>query len=300
MTEAYAGLLNGARCAKLKDPLVGWDDCAAWATLENVCVEGGGAVDGDGAFWFDLEASRERSMLLDLLWIRGLTVRDLHITRPGFWTIHPTFCDDVRVTGNTVITAAAEGYAGRNTDGCDPDSSWNVYVADNVFETGARRPAPERQKHAPRRRRRLRGDQVGPRLERPHGEHLDAERAPRAQRVQGRPRREHRLRDGRLDPQRDRRRPAAATIFGWEDETLGDRARQLAPRHECRRAPQVRTDARRRHRGRRVPQPHGHGERRGADQPPVRAGARRSSRAETQHRLGTSTTSRGRTSPRRP
>ena len=137
MTEAYAGLLNGARCAKLKDPLVGWDDCAAWATLENVCVEGGGAVDGDGAFWFDLEASRERSMLLDLLWIRGLTVRDLHITRPGFWTIHPTFCDDVRVTGNTVATAAAEGYAGRNTDGCDPDSSWNVYVADNVFETGA-------------------------------------------------------------------------------------------------------------------------------------------------------------------
>ena len=146
MTEAYAGLLNGARCAKLKDPLVGWDDCAAWATLENVCVEGGGAVDGDGAFWFDLEASRERSMLLDLLWIRGLTVRDLHITRPGFWTIHPTFCDDVRVTGNTVATAAAEGYAGRNTDGCDPDSSWNVYVADNVFETGARRPAAERKK----------------------------------------------------------------------------------------------------------------------------------------------------------
>ena len=26
--------------------------------------------------------------------------------------------------------------AGSNTDGCDPDSSWNVYIADNTFSTG--------------------------------------------------------------------------------------------------------------------------------------------------------------------
>ena len=136
MTEAFAGLVNGGRCARLKEPRVGWDDCAEWATLENVCLEGGGTIDGDGAFWFDLAASRERSMMLDLLWVRGLTVRDLELRRPGFWTVHPTFCDDVRVVGNTIVTRREAGYAGRNTDGCDPDSSWNVYVALNTFETG--------------------------------------------------------------------------------------------------------------------------------------------------------------------
>jgi len=32
--------------------------------------------------------------------------------------------------GNDILTY------GKNTDGCDPDSSWNVYIADNTFSTG--------------------------------------------------------------------------------------------------------------------------------------------------------------------
>ena len=49
MVWAHAGLLNAGRCTRLKDPLVGWDDCAEWNKLENVVLEGGGTVDGDGA-----------------------------------------------------------------------------------------------------------------------------------------------------------------------------------------------------------------------------------------------------------
>ena len=36
----------------------------------------------------------------------------------------------MRVTNNSIITT------GSNTDGCDPDSSWNVYIGGNTFSTG--------------------------------------------------------------------------------------------------------------------------------------------------------------------
>lgn len=42
---AHAGFLNGGKCIKKKDPLVGWDDCAEWEKLENVAIEGGGIQD---------------------------------------------------------------------------------------------------------------------------------------------------------------------------------------------------------------------------------------------------------------
>ena len=35
-----------------------------------------------------------------------------------------------RVVNNSIITT------GSNTDGCDPDSAWNVYIAQNTFSTG--------------------------------------------------------------------------------------------------------------------------------------------------------------------
>lgn len=67
--------------------------------------------------------------------MKGLTVRNLTITRPGYWTVHPTFCNNVAVVGNTINTWNVY-HAGSNTDGVDPDSTWNVYIADNSFSTG--------------------------------------------------------------------------------------------------------------------------------------------------------------------
>lgn len=94
MTMAHAGFLNGGRCLRLKDPLVGWDDCAEWSRLENVVLEGAGTLDANGDWWWQKSgAGRLRPMMLDLLWIDGLTIRDLHIRRPGFWTTHPCFCE---------------------------------------------------------------------------------------------------------------------------------------------------------------------------------------------------------------
>eukprot|EP01062_Namystynia_karyoxenos_P067415 TRINITY_DN61368_c0_g1_i1.p1 TRINITY_DN61368_c0_g1~~TRINITY_DN61368_c0_g1_i1.p1 ORF type:complete len:471 (+),score=87.24 TRINITY_DN61368_c0_g1_i1:76-1413(+) len=128
MMSAHAGLLNAGRCTRMKDPSVGWDDCAEWTKLTNVVLEGSGTIDGNGEHW--LSGGRERPMMLDLLWVDGLTIRDLRIRRPGFWTIHPAFCNNVRVTGLDVYTR------GHNTDGIDPDSTWNMYIANNTFDNG--------------------------------------------------------------------------------------------------------------------------------------------------------------------
>jgi polygalacturonase len=136
MTPAHAGLLNGGRCLKMKDPLVGWDDCAVWSKLENVAIEGGGTLDAAGDAWYESWGKKkendnnQRPMMLDLMWVDGLTVRDMSIRRPGYWTVHPTFSNNVVVQNNSIITT------GSNTDGCDPDSSWNVYIEGNTFSTG--------------------------------------------------------------------------------------------------------------------------------------------------------------------
>ena len=129
MMTAHAGLLNAGRCLRQKVPTVGWDDCEVWSKLHNVAIEGGGTVDANGEQWL-AAAERSRPMMFDLLWVDGLTIRDLKIRRPGFWTIHPTFSNNVRITGNDIFTR------GKNTDGADPDSTWNVYIADNTFDTG--------------------------------------------------------------------------------------------------------------------------------------------------------------------
>ena len=76
MKFAYSGFVNGARCTKMKSPLVGWDDCEAWGDkLHNVVLEGPGTIDGDGAKWIASDQGNLRPTLLDLLWIDGLTVR---------------------------------------------------------------------------------------------------------------------------------------------------------------------------------------------------------------------------------
>ena len=64
------------------------------------------------------------------MWVDGLTISGMKIRRPGYWTVHPCFSNNIRVEDNSIITY------GSNTDGCDPDSSWNVYIANNTFSTG--------------------------------------------------------------------------------------------------------------------------------------------------------------------
>ena len=141
MVTAHAGLLNGGRCLAMNPTPVGGDDCARWRTLSNVVIEGTGIVDGNGSGWYRSfgashpELKNLRPMMLDLLWVNGLTVRGLTLRGSGYWTVHPCFCNNVRMVDTTVDTWSVF-HKGSNTDGVDPDSTWNVYIANNTFSTG--------------------------------------------------------------------------------------------------------------------------------------------------------------------
>ena len=139
MMMAHAALLNAGRCLRLKEPLVGWDDCAEWSMLQNLVVSGGGEINGRGDQWWsqggclptcpDGTDTGQRPTLLGLLWVDGLTISNLTLRHPAFWTVHPCFSNNVRIVGNDIFSN------GHGTDGIDLDSSWNVYVSDNTIST---------------------------------------------------------------------------------------------------------------------------------------------------------------------
>ena len=52
------------------------------------------------------------------------------MTNPPFWTVHPTFCNNVHIHDVRIVTE------GPNTDGIDPDSSQNVLIERCYISTG--------------------------------------------------------------------------------------------------------------------------------------------------------------------
>jgi polygalacturonase len=57
-------------------------------------------------------------------------VKDVTFTNSPMWIMHPTLCNHVIVDGVTVISH------GPNSDGCDPESSKNVWIKNCLFDTG--------------------------------------------------------------------------------------------------------------------------------------------------------------------
>lgn len=148
MSFSPASLLNGALCTDLSgfnSSGIG-DQCRQWTKLSNVTIigsavgadpssrppigarAGAGTIDGQGEGWW--KQLDNRPTLLGLLWVNGLRLEDLVLTRSPFWTTHPTFCDSVVADGLTVLTT------GPNTDGFDPDSSSNVLLQRSFLSCG--------------------------------------------------------------------------------------------------------------------------------------------------------------------
>jgi polygalacturonase len=72
-----------------------------------------------------------RPQLINLYKCRNVLIRDVTLTRPAFWTIHPLLSENITVKGVTIITDGAP-----NGDGCDPESCRNVLIEDCFFNTG--------------------------------------------------------------------------------------------------------------------------------------------------------------------
>lgn len=73
-----------------------------------------------------------RPPFIQLLDSRRISIRDVTIVNSPFWTVNPVYCDDVTVSGVTIVNPDAAP----NTDGINPDSCRNVHISDCHISVG--------------------------------------------------------------------------------------------------------------------------------------------------------------------
>jgi polygalacturonase len=110
---------------------------------ENITISGGGRIDGNGIAFMgqELEDSYElkpfnildpRPHILTLVGCKNIRIKDMHIGNSAYWTIHLAGCNDVVISGITLINSLKV----RNSDGIDVDHSKNVRISDCYIESG--------------------------------------------------------------------------------------------------------------------------------------------------------------------
>lgn len=101
---------------------------------ENVGIEGKGTVDGQSP---QLKANQKPYTMRPFLlrWVRcaGVTVREVHLTNPGAWTLNFHRVNGAEVEG---VTVRARGLGMHNNDGINIDSSERVRVRDCDVNSG--------------------------------------------------------------------------------------------------------------------------------------------------------------------
>eukprot|EP00698_Gefionella_okellyi_P006917 TRINITY_DN1670_c0_g1_i2.p1 TRINITY_DN1670_c0_g1~~TRINITY_DN1670_c0_g1_i2.p1 ORF type:complete len:385 (-),score=65.28 TRINITY_DN1670_c0_g1_i2:512-1666(-) len=102
----------------------------------DIVITGSGTINGQGSVWYkwheDKELNYTRPHLIELQWVTDATVTDITLTMSPFWTLHPVYCDRVSITLVQIYNPVTVP----NTDGIDPDSSSNVYIANCVVACG--------------------------------------------------------------------------------------------------------------------------------------------------------------------
>jgi hypothetical protein len=102
--------------------------------VDNVAIEGGGIIDGQGDSFFDkdLKPKPRPSPYIEIWNSRDIRIQDVTILKTPGWAIHPKNCDRVKIRGINLIN----NFNAINTDGIDPDSSRNVIISDSYIEAG--------------------------------------------------------------------------------------------------------------------------------------------------------------------
>ena len=122
---------------------------------ENVTVRGHGTIDGQGQYWWRRmgwpdrlkvpRAQRTEAELAELAKLASgrpnlikfvgcklVTLEQLHLINSPSWTVHPLFCEFVRVDGITIENPVPSP----NTDGINPQSSRNVQITNSRIDVG--------------------------------------------------------------------------------------------------------------------------------------------------------------------
>lgn len=111
--------------------------------LVNLTISGTGEIDGNGISFMgkELEDSYElkpftiadpRPHVLTIVGGKNIRIKDIHIGNSAYWTVHLIGCDDVVISGITLLNSLKV----RNSDGIDLDHSKNVRISDCYIESG--------------------------------------------------------------------------------------------------------------------------------------------------------------------
>ncbi|RWR93251.1 putative polygalacturonase [Cinnamomum micranthum f. kanehirae] len=105
--------------------------------LRDVIITGeNGTIDGQGGVWWNMWRQRSlkftRPNLIELMNSKGIIISNVVLRDSPFWNIHPVYCSDVVIKYVTILAP----FDSPNTDGIDPDSSFNVCIEDCYIATG--------------------------------------------------------------------------------------------------------------------------------------------------------------------
>ena len=122
---------------------------------ENVTLRGRGTIDGQGQYWWRrmgwpdrlkipraqrtaaelaelAKLANGRPNLIKFVGCKLVTLEQLHLINSPSWTVHPLFCEFVRVDGITIQNPVPSP----NTDGINPQSCRNVQIMNSRIDVG--------------------------------------------------------------------------------------------------------------------------------------------------------------------
>jgi polygalacturonase len=125
------------------------------ADSEDVTITGAGTIDGQGQIWWKRQwlASPKKGMapattpeelaevkklangrprLIQIVRSKRIVIEKVHLINSPSWTIHPLFCEFVRVDGVTIENPVPSP----NTDGINPESCRNVQIINSRIDVG--------------------------------------------------------------------------------------------------------------------------------------------------------------------
>ena len=111
--------------------------------IENLTLSGTGEINGNGISFMGAELEDSyvlkpfnivdpRPHVLTIVGGKNIRIRDLKIGNSAYWTVHLIGCDDVVISGITLLNSLKV----RNSDGIDLDHSKNVRISDCYIESG--------------------------------------------------------------------------------------------------------------------------------------------------------------------
>lgn len=127
--EIIRGSFEGVMCDMYKPFVYAKDEVS-------VTISGKGIINGNGEKWWKALLNKElnymRPRLVYFEKCTDVELMDITVTNSPCWTIHPYWCDNVKVMGVKVKNPASSP----NTDGINPDSCRNVVIKNCKIDVG--------------------------------------------------------------------------------------------------------------------------------------------------------------------